>query len=389
MKRGFVVPFVFLTACGANAPKAGEPQPSAVTSPVIWKGDEYLAPILTQPQLNAVVLSNAERIEAQLGAGEFARRLGVVVEDSAAPWLVRLNALELLANSGVPSELPAFVTALRASDERIRIAAAAGLGEYLNVRPRAATEILIFALRDPSPRVQTAALQTLGDRDINALRDFLARTQNKDLRIIATDFIRAAEERGAALVPDAAGNLERTTANGVEITYRPTARWPEWDASIGDLVVAVRDEKPVTIASGVEVVANVVPAFVTADGRTLVYEIEREIRTRDLATGADKKLADGIAPRILPFSNDVIFFREIRDRRTMTPNSVNMTFEVHRIPVAGGTAKTLGQIATVTMNNIKGNYVPLRWMHIEERAGIFVLVGDRMNPFQLPNPFGA
>lgn len=324
----------------------------------------------------------------RLGATDYEERLGIAAEDTTAPWLVRLNALKLLAQRGAVAQLPAFTESLKARDERVRVAAAAHMREFMSIRPEAAIDVLRFALRDPSIRVQTAALQVLGDRDIAVLREFLPRAKNEDVRKITLDLIRAGEERGAPLVAiDTLGTLERTTATGVKLTFRPTRRWPQWDAAVGDLIVTLPKQKPVVVAQGVEQVGKVVPAFFANDDKTLVYEVNREIHARDLAGGASKKIADGIAPRVLPFTNDVLYFVEQDKRRSITPNSIGTKYDLMRVPVAGGTPASIGAIGTNMLNNVKGNYSTVRWSRIEEQEGTFYLVGDMIEDFKLPSVF--
>jgi len=385
------LPIVLLVAsCGGQKPFE-DPAPSmVVTGPVEWNGDPDLAPLLVRPELGTLEMGAADRIEMRIGALEFRERLGDVVEDTTAPWLVRLNAINLLANRGATAELPVFATALRSSDERVRVAAVSAMREYMSIRPDAAIDILAYALHDPSPRVLTAALQMLGDRDVDVLREFLQRPQlNREVRTIALDFLRAAEERGAPLeVKDSMGTLERTTATGIKVSFRPTQRWSHWDAAVGDVTVTLPGKKPVLIASGVEVVGKVVPAFIDTAGKTVVYEVNREIHARDLVTGADRKLADGVAPRMLPFSNDVIYFTEVRARRSETPNTFGLKYDVMRVPLTGGTASSIGQIIARALNDVKGNYSNIRWSRVQEQEGSFVLVGDMIDPFTLPSPFG-
>jgi hypothetical protein len=38
---------------------------------------------------------------------------------------------------------------------------------------------------------------------------------------------------------------------------------------------------------------------------------------------------------------------------------------------------------------IHGNYSPARWMRVREIEGVFVLAGDGMEQFTLPDPFTA
>lgn len=378
---------LILSVACAGGRGTDNPAPMVVTDSVVWNGDADLAPLLVRPQLGVVEMGAADRIEARIGAYTFRERLGVAAEDTTAPWLVRLNALKLLANRGATDELPVFVTALRASDERVRIAAVAGMREFISIRPQPAIEILAYALKDSSIRVQTAALEILADRDVAVLRAFLPRAQNADVRTIALDLIRAAEERGAPLVADAAGNLVRTNAQGATLTFRPTQKWPRWDASVGELTVTPKGGRPVMIAAGIEQVGNVVPAFFSADGTTLVYELKREIHARNLETGEDRKLADGIAPRILPFTNDIIYFSEIRSRRIETPNNFTLKYDVMRLPIAGGTPVSVGQVGGHALNELKGNYSTVRWSRVEEREGTFYVVGEQIDDFKLPNPF--
>lgn len=390
-KIAVVIPIISLlsSACAGRQTRTEEPQPMVIDGAVNWQGDEELAPVLIRQQIGNPEMEAAERVMMRLGATEYEERLGVVAEDSTAPWLVRMNALKLLAARGALAQLPSFGIALKASDERVRVAAAAHMREFMSIRPAAAIEVLRVALTDPSYRVQTAALQVLGDRDVASLRDFLPRAKNEDVRKITLDLIRAAEERGAPLVAtDTLGTLERTSATGAKLTFRPTVRWPRWHAAVGDVFVALPGKKPVVVARGVEQVGNVVPAFFTTEGTTLVYEINREIHARDLTTGADRKLADGIAPRILPFTNDVIFFAEIRNKRSETPNSFGFKYDVLRVPVAGGTPAAVGQVGASALNDLKGNYSTVRWSRIEEQEGNFYLVGEMIDPFQLPSPFG-
>lgn len=376
-----------LAACGGGAPPIENPQPMVVTDSVIWDGDVDLAPLLRRPQLGSVEWGAAERIELRLGANEFTDRLGGIVEDTTAPWLVRLNAIRVLENRRAVNEIAAFGVAMRSSDERVRIASVAAMREFTGMNSSGARQILERGLNDPSPRVQTAALQVLADSDVPLLRSYLTRTKNVELRTIAIDLIRAAEERGTPLVPvDANGTLERMTATGAKVTFKPTRRFENWGAAVGDLMVTLPKGKPVTVATGIEAVGNVVPAFFTSDGNSLAYEVNREIHARNLTTGADIKLADGIAPRILPFTNDVVYFAEARDKRVQTSHGFGLRYDVYRVPAAGGTPAAIGQVGTSMKNDVHGNYSPTRWSRIEEQDGDFYLAGDGIT-LKLPSPF--
>ena len=383
----FLLAAVLAACAGQQAPSV--PAPIVAPDSVSWSGDPDVAPVLTKALLSPALVEDAERVAARIGFGEFTERLAGISEDTTAPWLVRVNALKLLAVRGAVEQLPVFVSAMRSPEEVIRISAVSTMRNFMAAKPAAATQFLVAALKDPSPRVQTAALEILGDRDVPALRAFYARSTSKEIRGIALDLIRAAEDRGAPLVEkDSTGTLERTTATGATLTFRPTTRWPQWDAAVGEVSVKLPGGKPAVVAAGVEAVGKVVPAFFTPDGKTLVYEVNREIHARALTTGADRMLAVGIAPRILPFSSDVIYMNELPAERTRTPNSTSMKFEVKRLSLTSDSATSVGTIAASALNDLKGNYATVRWSRISENEGTFLIVGDRIKPFKLPSPFG-
>ena len=79
----------------------------------------------------------------------------------------------------------------------------------------------------------------------------------------------------------------------------------------------------------------------------------------------------------------------MRSRRSETPNSFGLKYEVMRIPAAGGAAASIGQVGASALNANKGNYSTLRWARIEEQEGTFFLVGEMIDPYKLPSPFGG
>jgi hypothetical protein len=143
------------------------------------------------------------------------------------------------------------------------------------------------------------------------------------------------------------------------------------------------------VAGNVEVVGNVLPAFVAHDSLLLVYEAYREVHVYSLRDHSNRKLGNGIAPRILPFSSDVIFLREVQENRRATPQDIPYRYHVIRVPVAGGQETLLGEIKVSVRNDDHGNYSPVRMLRVLEQDGQFYLVGERVDKFQLPSPFGG
>lgn len=379
-----------VSACSARTSEQAAPPPPPLPDSVVWNDDVELAPLLRRSNFGQRELEASERVELFVGPLTFLDRLAAVVDDTTAPNVVRINAMKLLTQRSAVNQLIVFNAALDASDERIRMEAVSSMDEFLGSAPKTATSILAKALRDPNPRIQARALELLSDRDEKVLREYLGYTRNNELRGVANDLLATAQSRGAPLVPaDTLGTLVRTAEHGAVITFRPTRRWPHWDASAGDLFVRMPNEKQATrVASNVEVVGNVIPAFIAHDSLTMVYESNREIRAHSLRDHGDRKLANGIAPRFLPFTSDVIFLREMPRQGLATPQETPHTYQVIRIPITGGAETVLAELKANSRNDVKGNYSPVRWMRVREQEGRFFLAGEHIADFPLPSPFG-
>jgi len=347
------------------------------------------------------------------------RQLARIVEDSTAHPVVRANAIALLGERHATSELGAFWTALEDRDPRVRASAARALEGIIVLDQSGAIRLLRRALRDREPVVQAEALRSLGDADVDLLRAYLDSGPRPELARIATDLIRSAEERGAplraiasrpavsragagdaarpgrdALAKHASAGatgfvLERTAASGPRLEFRATRTWPQWDAAVGELVVTPPGGAPVSVSSEVEVVGRVVPAFFSPDGRYLVYEAARQIRVRDLAGGDERVVGPGIAPRVVPFSDSFVFLREIPGQRQEGRDKIDIAYTVYHAAFAGGEPRSMGEIRAVLRMDKRGMYSPVRWMRVREREGVFVLEGESMGTFVLPDPFSS
>ncbi len=395
MKNRVVLVFAALAfgACSARSPSdQALPLPAALPDSVVWNEDVELAPLLRRSNFGQRELDAAERVEQYVGPLTYLERLAAIADDTAAPNVVRINALKLLTHRVAVPQLIVFGNALDSPDERVRMEAVSSMKDFLPAAPQTAISILARALQDPNPRIQARALELLSDRDETVLRDYIKTARNDELRGVAHSLLLTAESRGAPLVAiDSAGTLERATERGVIISFRPTQQWPQWDAAAGELFVRSPGEKQATrVAGNVEVVGNVIPAFIPHDSLLLVYEVNREIHVHSLTDHSDRKLADGIAPRFLPFTSDVIFFRAVHDRNLLsTPQDVPYRYQVVRIPVTGGAETIIGEIKATARNDVKGNYSPVRWIRVRELDGRFYLVGDGITDFELPSPFGT
>jgi len=366
---------VLLLAAGGCAARGG--------SGVVTPESRLRAALASERRAVPVV----DSLALELGAG-LDHLLSALAQDAATPEITRAHALILLGERLAKSELSAFRHALSAEPVRVRAAAARGLGRLLSV-DSTVVPLLARALEDPAPAVQAAALESLGDDRPELMRRYLAGSPEPAVAAVARDLLRVAEQRGAPLAYDSAtGELRREVGEGLSLVFRPVRRWPQWDAAVGELVVERAGAAPVVVAREVEAVGGVVPAFVSAGGTHLVYESGRQIRVRDLATGADREVGPGIAPRLLPFSDSFIFLRAAREPLPIG-SRFRLVYEVLRADFAGGEPEPLGVMGAFAEWKVKGNYSPVRWMRVVERDGSFHLAGPGVDTFTLPDPFTA
>jgi hypothetical protein len=352
-----------------------------------WQGDPQLYEILltypmTEAQQNAMSAYAAAHLSAAFD------NLVDAAEDVNAPPSVRVNAIMTLAQRRSGAHLPVFRELIDDDDVRIRASAVAAMREFAQSHPYEAVRLARVALADTEPDVQAQALQIVGDNDLDLLREYVPRAANEDLRAVARDLIRVAEERGAALTHDSAtGVLRRETFNGYVVTFTPQRRWTRWNAAYGTVTVT-RGDAVVASIDGVEAVAGVVPVFFSADARFAVFERDRTIVVRALESGAERVLGPGIAPRVRPFTDEFVYLRQTsagEDARAQT----RLQYEVvnaHFDEVAGQPQVLATTVATTSFAT-HGNYSPVRWMRVEERIGNFYLTAAMMEMVPLPDPF--
>jgi hypothetical protein len=386
MKSGriaIVVGVAALMGCAARGAQPG-------MDPTRWHGDPRLYALLNAYPIGQAQRDSITAYEAY-HLSQTDELLAEAAEDVYAPIHVRLNALLLLSERGAGMQLPVFRAALDDDDARVRAMAASSLRRFMDTHPHDAERLARTALEDPAPEVQAQALHVLGDRDPALLRSYIPRAADPELRHIAVDLVRVAEARGVRLTGDAAtGTLHRETPEGFTLTFTPATRWPQWDAAVGDVVVT-RGGTTVATLSGIEAVAGVLPVFLSPEGTHVVYERDRRIIVRAVDTGAERVAGAGMAPRILPFTNDFVFVREAENGRTDMRREVRIRYDLLRAPfeaAAGAEPQVIGELTAVTKYDTHGNYSPVRWMHVEDRSGYFYLAAEGLEAaVPLPDPF--
>ena len=318
------------------------------------------------PEVDAVLVGLANSAEARTSA--------------------RANALILLADRRSPAALSALRRALLTSNvEMLRSAAVLGLQRLAPTSDHAAN-LLRSAVGDGARTVRLNALQALDIRDVGTIRSVLAAENDPEVRQVAMQLIALAEGRGASLGVSPDGTL-RTVGFGTDprLVFQPT-RTDSAGYMVGELRVELPQARPLPLGSEVEVVARVIPAFFSPDRSKVVYELEREIRILDLVSRDVRSLGPGIAPRLIPFTYQFVFLRELPDGRSELPQGTEIRYSVVRASFLDAEVEPIGELAAVATPGLHGNYSPVRWMVVSETAEGFALRGQGMESFLLPTP---
>lgn len=370
-----VVPAATKPARPAEASAAQEPK--AATSPG-EKAPDLVALLEAWVRLPPTQRDRAEKLDYirhWLGSPMLRDQLGSIALDTAEPALARATALIAIGEEK-PTNLGVFAFAMDDPDPTVRAGAAAALRPVLldPAREPTARALLRRALLDRVPAVANRALESLGDRDAEALRDYLRTNPRKELAGVARQLLQLAESRGAPLVPrDSAGTLERD-AGGVTLRYEPSQRFQEWGVSTGTLTARRGSAAPVVLARDVEVVRNVMPAVVSSDGRYVAYESGQHIRVRDLQTGADRDVGSGIAPRVAPLAPGFLYFEPAKT--TLEGDRAVLDYKVVFAPFVAGATREVAGAAASARQAVNGNASPVRWARIVEGRDGFLLTGE-------------
>lgn len=313
-----------------------------------------------------------------------------LAQDQDADLAVRRNAITLLAERADPVALPVLRRILlQDADERLRTVAVAALHSPGFVGTGARNAIRA-AIGDPSRQVRLAVLQLLDSEDVDVMRSLLAWETDPEVSTIARQLVMLAESRGAPLTPNRVGDYQTTVMPGEpRLVFRHRQSDSVARTATGALLLELPGAKFVPLADTVEVVRDVLPAFLAPDRGSVVWESGREIHVLDLKTGEARSLGAGIAPRLLPFTERIIWVREQRGKRRSVDGGTEIAYEVWSATVAGGEPARLGELRATARPDQHGNASPVRWMIVAEVPEGFALRGPGIPAFVLPNPFAG
>ncbi|HEV2146939.1 MAG TPA: HEAT repeat domain-containing protein [Longimicrobiaceae bacterium] len=361
-----------------------------------WRGQPHSVPapqrlsnevrsILSEDRPSARFYRDRGRLE-RMGA-EIEPVLVSLVDNPNADGTVRTNALLLLADRRSAAAVPVLRrVVLTAEDEDLRVAAVQGLQRFAAESPEAANAIR-GAITDPARKVRLTVLQALDVEDVALIRALIRKEEDAQVRSVAKALVALAESRGAALPPEGDGTYRTTAPDGeAQVVFHPSRTDPA-GVSVGALWVQLPGERLVPLAQQVEAVAGVVPAFFSQDRGAVVFEAEREVRVRDLKSGDTRVLGPGVAPRPIPFSDRFVYLVEQLPARRSVEDGTELTYEVRVAPFAEGPAEPLGTLVAIARADRYANASPVRWMVVGETPEGFVLRGEHISTFLLPNPF--
>jgi hypothetical protein len=315
-----------------------------------------------------------------------------LVEDDTQDENVRANSVILLADRRATGSMQLLRRQLMASpSDMVRVAAVHGLQRFA-ADSAGARNALRAAAGDPSALVRLNVLQKLDVEDAPLIRGLLAREEDARVRTIARQLLELLEARGARLVRDPRGDL-RTSGReeAPQIVFHPAWRDSLGGVEVGALWVEIPGATGlVPLAQEVEVVDDVVPAFFNVERTLVVFEAGGEIRVRDLRSGATRTVGAGVAPRVIPFTDQIVFVRPVPGTVAAAGDAATVRYDVVRAGLAGGAPEVIGQLEATVRSEVHTSASPVRWMVVGEgRNGGFVLRAPGVTPFELPGPYEA
>lgn len=332
-----------------------------------------------------------ERLEAV--GPELDTVLVALVRDDDASAVARSNALVLLADRRAPQALDVLREALLTDrDARVRSGAVIAL-QRLGPESDAVQQVLRSAVADRHWQVRINALQALDPLDVATIRGMLRRERHGTVRAVAREILMLAETRGVAWDRGASGAYSTVAPPGQpRLVFRPHREDAAISLGVGELGVQLPAGPLLPIAYNVTALRDVVPAFFSPDRRAVVFETGGHVYIRTLRTGAVRDLGPGIAPRPLPLSPYLVFLRErgaAGRPAEPAPERVERVYEVWRAHFSEPGLERLGELRVETSGARFGGYSPVRWMVVADVPEGFVLRGDGVGPFLLPNPFAG
>ncbi|HEX6370809.1 MAG TPA: HEAT repeat domain-containing protein [Longimicrobium sp.] len=331
-----------------------------------------------------------ERARLEVMGPELDAVLIGLVEDESQDDNVRANSVILLAERRAPGSMQLLRRQLASSSsDLVRAAAVRGLQHGFAADSAGARNALRAAVGDPSALVRLNVLQKLDVEDAALIRALLAREDDPRVRTIARQLLELLEARGARLLRDPRGDLRTSGREGApQIVFHPTWRDSLGGVEIGGLWVEMPGSTTlVPLAQEVEVVDDLVPAFFNVERTVVAYEAGGEIRIRDLRGGGTRLVGAGAAPRVIPFTDHIVYVRPQPNGYKPVGDAATVTYDVVRASLLAGAPEVIGQLEARIRPSVHAGASPVRWMVVGDSPNGFVLRGPGVTTFVLPGPF--
>jgi hypothetical protein len=330
-----------------------------------------------------------ERTRLEVMGPELDAVLIGLVEDESRDDNVRANSVLLLAERRAQGSMHLLRRQLASStSDLVRAAAVRGLQGFAP-DSAGARNALRAAAGDPSALVRLNVLSRLDVEDAPLIRALLAREDNPQVRTIARQLLELLEARGARLVRDPRGDLRTSGREGApQIVFNPTWRDSLGGVEIGGLWVEMPGSTTlVPLAQEVQVVGEVVPAFFNIERTLVAFEAGGEIRIRDLRSSGTRVVGPGAAPRVIPFTDHIVFVRPQPNGVKPVGDAATVTYDVVRASLVSGAPEVIGQLEARVRPGVHAGASPVRWMVVGETSNGFVLRGPGVTRFELPGPY--
>jgi hypothetical protein len=376
---GWLLPVLLsMGACALNPPSLPVPGPVELTARV--------RALLSTDDRSPTEYRRA-RVELEQLGPQVDTILIELAHDRRARPVARANALILLAERRVEGALATLRWALlTADDELVRSAAVMGLYRIVADYPDAAIAIRA-AITDPSPNVRLNALHALDVVDIHTIRGLLRIEPEPAVRVVAQQLLMMAEARGAPLEMDEEG-VYRSASRDWEprLVYRPWMFDEDFEFALGSLGVELPEGRVIPLASEVELAKGVIPAFFNLERTAVVIESARVIHIRDFEQREAIYIGHGIAPRLIPLTDEFLFLRELVEERHESDQGTELAYEIVKSDFNGNSPVRLGSFRVMGLAAQAGLYSPVRWMTIGESMEGWALRVDGDVVFEFPHP---
>ena len=110
----------------------------------------------------------------------------------------------------------------------------------------------------------------------------------------------------------------------------------------------------------------------------VVAESDGQIRVIHIASRSVRSVGEGMAPRLIPFSNEFVFLREQSSTTDRITQVRTITYELFKGSFIVPTVEPVGPLVAVAQASVNGGASPVSWMVVGDAGEGFVLSGHQL-----------